>query len=78
MEEEFGRKPRKQIKNDKETKPVSLIEYNFNLRGVDSFDQHASYNQIDIRSKYPYTRIVLDLLEVVVNNAYLIFIAHAN
>ena len=60
------------------SKPAQQVSYQQNMRGVDQFDQHASYNSIDIKSKYPYMRIVLHLIEVAINNVYIIFSQHAN
>ena len=78
LELELGTFPRKQLKNDNMNKPAQQISYQQNMRGVDQFDQHASYNSIDIKSKYPYMRVVLHLIEVAINNAYIIFSHHAN
>ena len=33
----------------------------------------ASYNKIDVKSKFPYMRVVMHLLEVIINNSFIIF-----
>jgi hypothetical protein len=78
LDKELGTLPRKALKNDKQHQSTSQIDYNMHMGGVDRFDQKASYNSIDLKSKLPYMRVVMHLLEVAINNSFLIFMNSAS
>ncbi len=78
LDKEFGTLPRKALKNDKQHQSTSQIDYNRHMRGVNRVDQKASYNSIDLKRKLPQMRVVMQLLEVAMNNSFLIFMNSAS
>lgn len=53
--------------------PSSIADYNLFMRGVDLFDQKASYYSIQIRSKRWYLKILFHLIDIALINAHIIY-----
>jgi len=53
--------------------PISIMDYNTHMGGVDTFDQVASYYVPDIKSRRWYMRVFYHLLEIAFNNSYILY-----
>jgi hypothetical protein len=73
--ERFVRKKEGGIDGSKETvqKPIAIRDYNQHMRGVDLFDQIATYNSFLHKSKRWQIRIFCHFIEIVVSNAYILY-----
>ena len=55
--------------------PAVIEQYNNQMGGVDIMDQKKTTYQFDHRSKYKYYhRVVHDLIDIAINNAYVVFL----
>lgn len=54
--------------------PKAIMHYNKNMGGVDLMDQRKSFYELDRKSKIKYyLRLFFDLLDISVNNSYVIY-----
>ena len=54
-------------------KPNAILEYNEHTRGVDKGDQFSSYYMCDHRSLKWWRRVFINLVDISIMNAYIIF-----
>ncbi|CAG5009983.1 unnamed protein product [Parnassius apollo] len=54
--------------------PEAIIKYNKHMRGVDLMDQKKVYYEVDRKAKIKYyLRLFFDLLDIAMNNSYVIY-----
>lgn len=53
--------------------PVAISEYNMYMRGVDRFDQIASYYCIKLKSYTWYMKILFHFMEIAMANSYILY-----
>ena len=70
---------KEEIKNGKEPGkkeidiPKAVSDYNKYMRGVDIFDQNCSYYIPRLRSRKWYIRVFFHLLEIAINNSFVLY-----